>query len=148
MQPRLSPWIALVAGWLAGTAVLARWGEGLVRAECVSTCAVDALPGTNGPPGPRHLRAVPGVGRKRSLDLARALWDAGLEPWDAPALERVHGIGPVTASAVARAFSAFAPSRGPGAQAVHSPFLSCPSPDRSNLPTVSPPGRPTARPPP
>lgn len=86
----LPAWLLLLCGWLLGRALL----------------DVRRAPGPREPAGSppslqratlSELRALPGLGARRAVDLARARWSCApqeLEP------ESVHGIGPKTAAAL------------------------------------------------
>ncbi|MFT7678862.1 MAG: hypothetical protein ACI8QC_002859 [Planctomycetota bacterium] len=104
-----SVWVPALLGWLA-----AAWGiECWDRARpwvTLSVCAPDLgewQRELGGEwlllPTERELRQVPGVGRTRGRQLARAFWEAGVDARRAGAgawMEGLAGIGPVTAGAV------------------------------------------------
>ena len=85
-------------------------------------------PGPGALPSPRLLRQGAGVGPRRSLDLARFLWDEGVDA----DLERVPGVGPRTASAAREALAA---AGFPGSGALPSPRG---SPARRGSPSAGP----------
>ncbi|MEM9380863.1 MAG: hypothetical protein AAGB93_12995 [Planctomycetota bacterium] len=98
--------LAALVGWwgaaLAGDVAERREAHALeaLRAASASEEAPPAPGGgsTGTPPPlpyPRALRAARGIGRRRSVDLARFLWEHGPE---AP-IETLRGFGPTTASA-------------------------------------------------
>lgn len=100
-RPGLPPWALALIGWLAGATGLAArgavppppWPFGI---DC--TLEEVALPPP--PPGPEEWRWVEGVGGRRALAIARALWEAGTGDLDEADLEGVVGIGPVLAGRV------------------------------------------------
>lgn len=95
-------WLLLV-GWWFGTLVAER-SEALAAGRWA--LALESEQGRTRPalPHPRALRRASGVGPRRSVDLARHLWDQGPEA----ELEDLDGVGPRTARA-ARAILAEPP---------------------------------------
>lgn len=88
--------------------LLAGWWLGATAAEVAEVHELRAAAARPGPwprverlgalpalPYPRALRAARGVGRRRSVDLARYLWDHGPDA----AIEALSGFGPKTAAA-------------------------------------------------
>lgn len=134
---RLPAWYLALLGWTAGVGLAARLapsppGPVPTRVEALRPGQPSAVPGRpreapgsrstvsvpRPPPTPREWRGVPGIGRRRALDLSRAGWEAGpgaLDPLSVP------GVGEATAARV-RAFLA---SRG----AYTSPDDRLPDPD-------------------
>lgn len=92
--PQGMPAILLLVGWWAGALVAERSealaaGRWALALEAGRTWTRPALP------HPRALRRASGVGPRRSVDLARYLWDHGAEA----DLEGLVGVGPRTARA-------------------------------------------------
>jgi hypothetical protein len=104
-------WLLLLAGWLLASAVF-----GSLRRAAGS--GRESWPLSELPPGPplaaelragpgevdlarsppRVLRRLPGVGRKRALEIARLRWER--PPGSPLELQEVHGIGPKTEARV------------------------------------------------
>ncbi len=85
-----SAWLLLLCGWLLGGAALTRGPES--DGPQPTRGGLDLQRATLA-----ELRALPGLGARRAVDLARARWDsapAALEPLS------VHGIGPKTVAAL------------------------------------------------
>lgn len=100
-------WLTLLAGWLAASAVLAGLeprGERALRGGwpagelVLPPAAEEWRAGERGidveRSSPRSLRQLPGIGRKRALELVRAR--RSLAPGEPFELTSVHGIGPIT----------------------------------------------------
>lgn len=119
--------LVFILGWS-----LAAWGLEHRDPLEPSRVEVREIPGVGEIPGnhgiePLELRHVPGVGRTRSRDLARGLWDMGLgvlSLQSAPSLQRVSGIGPVTGAAVERWAASRAPGPYTGGKEIH-PAVAC-----------------------
>lgn len=100
-------WLTLLAGWLTASAVLASLeprGERALRSGwsthelVLPPAAEEWRVGERGidlaRSSPRSLRQLPGIGRKRALELVRAR--RSLAPGEAFELSSVRGIGPLT----------------------------------------------------
>ena len=88
------PAILLLVGWWAG-ALAAERSEALAAGRWAQALEAGLAPTRPALPHPRALRRASGVGPRRSVDLARYLWDQGPEA----NLEGLVGVGPRTARA-------------------------------------------------
>lgn len=105
-----SVWIPAVAGWLVAASLIDCWDRARPWVPPMA-CAPDLGDWQEQTAGQwmlllteRELRRVPGVGRTRGRQLARAAWVAGMDARLSGAqawMEGLPGIGPVTAGAVA-----------------------------------------------
>ncbi len=109
-------WALLLAGWLVGATGRALRGPPPPPPP-VPVCTMEEDPIPAPPLSPREWRAAAGIGRKRSLTLARALWAEGV--LDPLGYDPTHlpGIGPATAERITE----FLASRGSTGPAVHCP---------------------------
>ena len=100
-MPRGSFVLACLVGWWMGVILCTTLERCAGLPAAVARLESGPAPRVRAPasapllPYPRALRAARGVGRRRSVDLARFLWEKGPE---AP-IETLPGFGPKTAAA-------------------------------------------------
>ena len=93
--------LACLVGWWAGAVLCAAQEQRLALPAAVARLDIGPAPRVRALesipvlPYPRALRAARGVGRRKSVDLARFLWEEGLE---AP-IDTLPGFGPKTTAA-------------------------------------------------
>jgi hypothetical protein len=88
-------WAWAIVGWLGAGTVGAFWTRGALDRMLLEAPVVKEIDWDLETMSPRELRALPGVGKTRAVDLAKARWEAPDEAkFD---MRVVLGIGEVTA---------------------------------------------------
>ena len=104
---RTPTWATVLLGWIVGAGLVEWRGAAWWVPSRPPVCSLEpaGLPppdrGPSGPPGPRELRRIAGVGQVRAVSLARHLLErherhtGAVGPATVAELTRIPGIGPV-----------------------------------------------------